>query len=294
MSLLPNPVRTNILQHHIDIEPGNKPRNSAPYRYAAARRKKSPWASPVVLAPKKDGTVRFCIEYRKLNETTIRDHVQFPSTLDLRSDYRQVEMDKESKPLIPFVTEKGLFELYLDDIIVYSRTFEQHLQDLKKVFLALADANITLKSSKCNFCRPKMKYLGHIITPGGIKPDPDLISTMTKFTQPTKTKEVQAFLGLTGYYRHFIENYAKIAEPLIKLLRTTQSTTLRSSLPWNDDYIMAFNALKQRLISSPIMRLLGGSLRESLRFISPVYIKRNTNMYIREKKRESKKEITFC
>ncbi|CAF1353827.1 unnamed protein product [Adineta ricciae] len=253
MSLLPHPGRTNILQHHIDIEPGNKPRNSVPCRYAAARRKRR----------KKDGTVRFCIDYRKLNEITIRDayplpriddilntlqHAQFLSTLDLRFGYWQVEMDKESKPLIAFVTDKGLFECTVMSfgltnapatlqrlmvIVLGGLKWEccLHLQDLQKAFLALADANITLKSSKCNFCRPKMKYLGHIIAPGGIKSDSDLISTVTKFTQPTKTKEVQAFLGLTGYYRRFIENYAKIVEPLIKLLRTTQSTTLRSSLP---------------------------------------------------------------
>jgi hypothetical protein len=137
------PGRTNMIRHHIDIQIGSKPRNLAPYRYAPARRQvieqkieemlhenvivpsKSPWASPVVLAPKKDGTMRFCIDYRKLNDITIRDaypipriddtldalqHAQFFSTLDLRSGYWQVEMDKESQPLTAFVTHRGLFE----------------------------------------------------------------------------------------------------------------------------------------------------------------------------------------
>ncbi|CAF2807008.1 unnamed protein product [Rotaria sp. Silwood2] len=262
---------------------------------------KSPWASPVVLAPKKDGSIRFCIDYRKLNEITIRDaypisriddtldalqHAHFVSTLDLRSGYWQVEMDASSKALTAFVTHKGLFEctvmpfeltnapatfqrlmdivlaglkwqcclVYLDDIIVYSSTFEQHLEDLRKVFLALADANLTLKTSKCNFCRREMKFLGHLITPDGIKPDPGLIATIEQFPQPTNIKAVQAFLGLSGYYRRFIQNYAKIAEPLLKLLRSTQPTRFRSPLAWNDDCTVAFHALKQRLISSPIMQ----------------------------------------
>lgn len=313
------PGRTTKLQHHIEVEAGNKPRNSAPYRYAPARRQiideqidemlnegvivpsKSPWASPVVLVQKKDGTTRFCIDYRKLNEITIRDaypipriddtlddlqHAQFLSTLDLRSGYWQVAMDEKSKSLTAFITHRGLFEctvmpfgltnapatfqrlmdivlaglkwkcclVYLDDIIVYSTTFEQHLQDLRNVFIALAEANLTLKATKCNFCRREMKYLGHIITSDGIKPDPALIETVVKFEIPQKIKDVQAFLGLTGYYRRFVQNYAKIAEPLHKLLRFTQKTTPKNSLDWNMDCTTAFNKLKQCLTSPPIMQ----------------------------------------
>ncbi|CAM4965247.1 unnamed protein product [Rotaria socialis] len=312
------PGRTSKLKHHIDLIPGTKARNSAPYRYAPARRKiiddkldemleqhviipsKSPWASPVVLAIKKDGSYRLCIDYRKLNEVTVRDaypipriddtldalqHAQFISTLDLRSGYWQVEMEDSSKPITAFVTHRGLFEcnvmpfgltnapanfqrlmdivlaglkwqcclVYLDDIIIYSHTFDQHIQDLRNVFLALTDANLTLKASKCNFCRREMKFLGHLVTPDGIKPDPGLTSTITAFNQPTKIKDVQAFLGITGYYRRFIKNYAKIAEPLLKLLRSQQPTTTRSQLPWNDDCTNAFITLKQKLVSPPIM-----------------------------------------
>ena len=312
------PGRTHIIQHHIDLIAGTKPRNSPPYRYAPARRKiieekltemldqgvitpsKSPWASPVVLAPKKDGSTRFCIDYRKLNDVTIRDaypipriddtldalqHAKFFSTLDLRSGYWQVEMDPNSRPITAFVTHKGLFEcavmpfgltnapatfqrlmdivlaglkwqcclVYLDDIIIYSSTFDQHLLDLRNVLSALADAHLTLKASKCNFCRREMKFLGHLVTPDGIKPDPGLISTIVQFSQPEKIKDIQAFLGLTGYYRRFIPNYAKITEPLLKLLRSQQSPTHPTLLAWDDDCTTAFETLKQRLISSPIM-----------------------------------------
>ena len=133
--------------------------------------------------------------------------------------------------------------VYLDDIIVYSDTFDQHLKDLHNVFTALADANLTLKASKCNFCRKALKFLGHLITSEGIKPDPDLTATITAFQQPKKIKDVQAFLGLTGYYRRFIKNYAKIAEPLFKLLRSTSSSTTQNHFPWNGECTRAFNIL---------------------------------------------------
>lgn len=195
-------------------------------------------------------------------------------------------MDAQSKPLTAFITHRGLYEctvmpfgltnapatfqrlmdivlaglkwqcclVYLDDIIVYSPTFEQHLADLTKVFIALAEANLTLKASKCNFCQKEVKYLGHIITPEGIKPDPALIETVIKFEEPKKVKDVQAFLGLTGYYRRFIHNYAKIAEPLHKLLRYKQNDAPRSIFMWTEDCTNAFNKLKQYLTSPPIMQ----------------------------------------
>ena len=312
------PGRTNKLKHHIELIPGTKPRNSAPYRYAPARRKiinphldemltqrvivpsKSPWASPIVLAPKKDGSYRLCIDYRKLNEVTVRDpypipriddtldalqNARFISTLDLHSGYWQVEIDEASKPITAFVTHCGLFEhtvmpfglanapatfqrlmdiiladlkwqcclVYLDDINVYSPTFAQHLEDLNKVFRALTDANLTLKASKCHFCRSELTFLGHLITPNGIKPDSGLTSTIFAFKQPTTVKDVQAFLGLTGYYRRFIKNYAKVAEPLLKLIRSQHSASNNTPIEWNEDCTLAFDTLKQKLVSPPLM-----------------------------------------
>ena len=308
--------RTKMLRHQIKLIPDSKPYNSPPYRYAPAKRQvieqnlaemkeegiiepsKSPWASPVVLAPKKDGSIRFCVDYRKLNSVTTKDaypipriddtldalqEAKFVSTLDLRSGYWQVEMDKESKEKTAFITHKGLYEfnvmpygltnapatfqrlmdivlaglkwqsclVYIDDIVIYSPTFEQHLTDLKNVFQALREANLTLKASKCYFCRKEMKYLGHIITQNGIRPDPTLTKAVLDFPQPKTIKDVQSFLGLSGYYRRFIKNYAKIAEPLIKQLRQLKEKNYY--LNWTPECSVAFETLKKKLTNAPIM-----------------------------------------
>ncbi|CAF4077516.1 unnamed protein product [Adineta steineri] len=308
--------KTSKVKHEIKLLPGSQPCNLPPYRIAPARRQiveqnlremlqdnvivpsKSPWASPVVLAPKKDGTLRFCVDYRKLNAMTVRDaypipriddtldslqEAKFISTLDLRTGYWQVEMDERSREKTAFITQKGLFEfkvmpygltnapatfqrlmdivlaglkwqcclVYIDDVIIYSSSFEQHIEDLKRVFDALRSANLTLKTSKCHFCRRETKYLGHIITSDGIKPDPELIKSVVDFPRPQTIKDVQSFLGLTGYYRRFIKNYAKIAEPLIEQLRYT--TTGNHHLQWSEECTKAFNIMKAKLTTAPIM-----------------------------------------
>ncbi|CAF4231076.1 unnamed protein product [Rotaria sp. Silwood2] len=310
------PGRTKKVQHQINLVPDAKPFNSPPFRYAPARKEiieqnikdmleqgiispsTSPWASPVILGPKKDGTLRFCVDYRKLNAVTIRDayplpriddtldslqQAKFVSTLDLRSGYWQVEMDKDSRRKTAFVTHKGLFEfnvmpfgltnapatfqrlmdmvlaglkwqcclVYIDDVVIFSPTFEQHLIDLEKVFEALKSANLTLKTSKCQFCRREMRYLGHIITQEGIKPDSNLIKSVSNFPQPKKIKDVQSFLGLTGYYRRFIKDYSKIAEPLTQQLRNNQKGN--HQLKWSKECTNAFEALKEKLTTAPIM-----------------------------------------
>lgn len=146
-------------------------------------------------------------------------------------------MNEESREKMAFITHKGLFEfkimlygltnapatfqrlidvvlavlkwqcclVYIDDIIIYSPSFEQHLKNIKKVFEALRAANLTLKTSKCHFCRRATKYLGHVITHKRIKPDPNLVKAVIDFPHPNTVKDVQSYLGLTGYYRRFIQ-----------------------------------------------------------------------------------------
>ena len=137
--------------------------------------------------------------------------------------------------------------IYLDDILVYSRTFEDHLCHLRQVFDRLRHANLKLKPSKCKFACPQVKYLGHVVSPEGIAPDDDKISAVRDFPRPHNVKTVRSSLGLANYYRRFIKDFAKIASPLNKLLRKDQKFI------WTDSCEQAFKALKDALISAPIL-----------------------------------------
>ena len=204
---------------------------------------------------------------------------KFFSSMDLMSGYWQVEMEPGSREHTAFVTYGGLYEfqvlpfgltgapstyqrlmecvlrnltykiclIYLDDILVYSRTFEDHLCHLRQVFDRLRHANLRLKPSKCNFACPQVKYLGHVVSPEGIAPDDDKISAVRDFPRPHNVKTVRSFLGLANYYRRFIKDFAKIASPLNQLLRKDHKFV------WTDSCEQAFKALKDALISAPIL-----------------------------------------
>ena len=116
--------------------------------------------------------------------------------------------------------------IYLDDIIVFSKTVDEHLKRLTSVFLALRNAGLKLKPAKCYFAQSKVHYLGHVVSAAGVAPDSTKITAVTSYPVPTNTKQLRQFLGLTNYYRRFVLNYSKIAELLYKLLRERQSVPL--------------------------------------------------------------------
>ena len=229
--------RTSLVQHEIKLS-NDRPFKERywripPHQYEevwkhlqemlaieAIQRSTSPWASPVVLAHKKDGSLQFCIDLRKLNNQTIKDAQSLPriedsldclngaaifTSLDLQSGYWQVEMTEDSKPLTTFtVGPLGFYEcvwmpfgltnalatfqclmetclgemhlkwciIYLDDIIVFSKTPEEHIERLRGVFEKLAAAGLRLKPSKCEFFKSRVTYLGHIVSKDGIETDP--------------------------------------------------------------------------------------------------------------------------
>ena len=115
--------------------------------------------------------------------------------------------------------------IYLDDIIVFSRTPEEHLHRLKAVFEKLRAAGLKLKPSKCEFFKQEIKYLGHVVSKEGVSADPDKIKSVTEWPQPTTATEVRSFLGFVSYYRRFIPNFSKIAKPLNKLLQNLEGTS---------------------------------------------------------------------
>ena len=108
--------------------------------------------------------------------------------------------------------------VYVDDILIFSRTFEEHLLHLGQVLDRLREANLTLHPSKCHFALKKLKFLGHILSQNGVQVDPDKTRAMSEFPVPQTQKQVRSFLGMANYYRKFIQDFAKLAHPLNALL----------------------------------------------------------------------------
>lgn len=137
--------------------------------------------------------------------------------------------------------------VYLDDVVVFAATFEEHLKRLEAVLEALRSANLTLKPEKCHFGYEELKFLGHVVSADGVQPDPDKTSAVAAFPTPRDKKAVRRFLGLCAYYRRFIANFSRIAEPLIRLTRED------TPFVWTDEQDAAFTELRQRLQESPVL-----------------------------------------
>jgi hypothetical protein len=304
---------TEVIKH--EVRTGNAlPIKQVPYPVKDAKRKEyiknevqklekegiirksiSPWASPIVLVEKKNGKLRFCVDYRKLNAVTIKDAYPLPriedlldifngkkwfTTLDLAQGYWQVKMEEKDREKTAFVTQCGLYEfnvmpfglsnapgtfqrlmnhvlqeyldefltVYIDDIVIYSETFEEHLIHLEKTFRKIKEANLTLGLEKCEFAKEKLKFLGHEISKEGIQSDPDKIVKIQEFKRPGTVKEVRQFLGLTSYYRRFINNFSKIARPINNLLNKD------IGFEWKEEQEKAFEELKKRLMETPVLQ----------------------------------------
>ena len=136
---------------------------------------------------------------------------------------------------------------YLDDIIIFSKTPQEHLSHIRKVFKKLRSAKLFMKMSKCNFFSKEIQYLGHILSTTGIQPLPSKTHAIQHMQPPTMPKQVQAFLGLVGYYRKFIKGFAKIAKPLTLL------TCQQVKFEWTPTHHTAFLNLKEAIIQAPIL-----------------------------------------
>lgn len=143
--------------------------------------------------------------------------------------------------------ERDFAEVYIDDVLIFSETLEEHLQHLRLVFERLERAGLKLKPSKCHFLRESVEYLGHLITPQGLKPNPKQVQAVIEFPVPESVTNVRQFLGLTSYYRRFIAQFAKIAALLHAL-------TLKDAVfEWSRECEVAFEALKAAITHSPVL-----------------------------------------
>ena len=136
---------------------------------------------------------------------------------------------------------------YLDDIIIFSKTPQEHLSHIRMVFEKLRTANLSMKKSKCNFFSKEIQYLGHILSTTGIQPLPSKTHAIQHMNPPTMPKQVRAFLGLVGYYRKFIKGFAKIAKPLTLLTRQ------QVKFEWTPEHQAAFVHLKDAIVQAPIL-----------------------------------------
>jgi transposase InsO family protein len=201
------------------------------------------------------------------------------TTLDLASGYHQIPMHEKDKKKTAFSTPNGHYEfnrmpfglknaprtfqraitaaltgldgikclVYLDDVVIYGATLAEHNKRLIEVLQRLRKYRFKLQPDKCEFLRKEVLYLGHIISDNGILPDPANIQAVIKCKTPKRSKDVQTFLGLAGYYRKFIENFSKIAKPLTKLLRKGEKFI------WTAEQQMAFETLKEKLTTAPVL-----------------------------------------
>jgi hypothetical protein len=134
------------------------------------------------------------------------------------------------------------------DMLILGETLQEHHAKLREVFEQFRRFNVKVEPDKCEFLRPELAYLGHIISKEGVKPDPKKIEAVVQFPVPKREKDVKAFLGLTGYYRKFIADYSTIAKPLTKLLMKGVPWT------WTSEEQESFERLKSKLVQYPILQ----------------------------------------
>ena len=303
--------RTDLVEHRINTgsaPPIRQPPRRIPLQYreeasAIIRRKLEegliepsygPWSCPALYVKKRDGSLRDCVDYRKLNSVTVKDaspmvrvddildciqDARIFSVADLAQMFHQILVAEEDRDKTTVATHEGAFRYvgmpfgltnapasacrlmakvlegligkfvfcFMDDVIVFSHTFAEHLDHLRAVFERIRAAHLTLKPEKCVFATSEVKFLGHVVTAEGVKPDPSKISIIQNYPPPTDLKELQRFLGLVKYYKRFIKDYHKKAHSVQQLLK--------KDVPWewSSEVQKSFETLRDALVSSPVL-----------------------------------------
>ena len=295
----------------------------------------SPYSAGLVLARKKDGTLRLCWDYRRLNAITIKDAFPMRSvdelldkvggaswftTLDLANGYHQIAVAPHDQHKTAFITSSGHYQwrvmpfgltnapatfqrmindvlkeaidegyavAYIDDVLIFSRTEEEHIRHVRRVLELLQQHGLRCKRGKCRFGQTGTEYLGHYVSAQGVRPLRDKVEAIREWPQPRTVAEVRRFLGKVGYYRKFIESFGVIARPLVNLtiaprspagplpkacsptereriIQARHQRNLKSRAAfestnvehrWNEACTAAFETLRTCLISEPVLRV---------------------------------------
>ena len=261
-----------------------------------ALKKDSTWRLCTDLRSLNSRTIKDSYSIPRLEDTLDKlAGANFFSCIDLKNGYWQVEIEESDKHKTAFsVPGSGFYEynkmifglcnapatfqrlmeevlydlnnkicaIYLDDILIWSSSLDEHLERLDAVFKRLADAGLKLKPSKCSFFKDKVGYLGYVISSNGVETDPSKIDAVTSWKTLKNADDIRKFLGFTGYYRRFVKDYSKIAKPLNDLLgepKKKRGRTNKNNPPkqppfvWGMEQQQAFDILKEALTTAPIL-----------------------------------------
>ena len=298
-----------------DIDTGDHPPVArGPYRYSEFAKRQieqhcqdlldagiivpstSPWSSGVVLAAKKDGSTRLCVDFRGINACTKIHPYPLPtftslldtlaaakptimSSLDLAMGYHQVHCTDRAAERTSFVTHSDKYQFtrmpfgcagsshcfsklmatclrgltwkiclaYLDDVLIFSKSYSEHLNSLSLIFSRFRSAKLRLNGKKCEFLLQEIEWLGHVISPQGIRPSRRNVKAVQEFPRPTNQKQLRSWLGLCNYYRRFIKGYAQITSVYRDLL------SKETEFEWTSEHETAFCLLRDLMTSAPLL-----------------------------------------
>jgi hypothetical protein len=314
------------VEHRILLKPGSVPPIARPLRHQSTkdlavfeeytrsmieagqlRVSKSPYGAMALIVRKKDGSSRVVVDYRALNEMTVKNKYPLPlmdelfdrvvnakyfSKLDLRTGFHQIRVHDDDVEKTAFRTRYGSFEyrvlpmglcnapgsfmqlmnetfreqldktvlVFLDDILVYSETLDDHVKHVREVLERLRTAKLYAKLSKCEFFRAEVEFLGHHIGANGLSVMQDKIASVRDWPTPQNVTDVRSFLGLAGFYRRFVKGFSDVALPITELTKTVTGAPFL----WGPRQAAAFAALKGALCSAPVLLIADPKLPYTL------------------------------
>ena len=260
----------------------------------------SPWSFNIVAAKKRGGAIRWCIDWRRLNDITKKDSFPMPSVtdniarlagskvfsgIDLRGAFHCIDLDPKDREKTAFAAPSGLYQMkrlgfgltngpatycrlverilrdipssvaigFLDDGVIHSRDLESHFDNLKLTLAAYMRAGVKLSPKKCAFFKPSIIYLGHVLDEHGTRPTDSYIDAVKKWPVPKFRTEARAFIGVCNYYRSHIKDFALIAKPWTDVMGSGDRELEKKPLEVTADMECAFETLKHRLTTAPVL-----------------------------------------